>query len=112
MVEVNGLVFDTSLGVLFALREAGGHKTLQETYAELSHSDMDSVVKVMRISHEKGQHEKLSEEEFLEKLGRHNIGLVKLTHLYAEVSHKLMFSGMSEEEIAEAKKLAMERSRG
>lgn len=106
MVEVNGLKFSTSIAVLFALREAGGHKTLQETYTRLSRSDMDGMVEVVRISYEKGAGKKLTIEEFLEELGNYGIGYVKLSKVYAQIVEKLMCDGMTPEEIDEVKKQA------
>ena len=111
MVEVNNIKFSTSIAVLFALREIGGHKTLQETYASLSKSDIDSVLELMRVCYEKGENKKVTPEEFLDLLGEKDIGFVRLSRLHAEVVEKLLCSGMPEEEIASLKKQAIEQVR-
>lgn len=109
MVEINGLKFSTSIAVLFALREAEGHTTLQETYASLTHSDIDRMIEVMRICYEKGENKKLTAEEFLNELGNYGIGYVKMSKIYAQIIEKIMCDGLSQEEIDAAKKLAKEK---
>ena len=113
MVEVNGLRFSTSIGVMFALREREGHTTLQETYASLAKTDMDSVVTITRICCEKGEDKKFeSDEAFFETLAEHGVGLVKLSQTYSRLIEALMCSGMSPEEIASAKKQAGKAQEG
>lgn len=109
MVEVNGLKFATSIGVVYALKEARGHETLQQTYGSLENTSMDAILEVLRASCEKGQKKSMSEDEFLCLIEEHSLGYVKLSSIYSQVVEGLMYDGMSEKEIAEAKKLAQER---
>ena len=107
MVEIKGLRFDTSIGVLFALKEARGHTTLQETCAAIGRSNIDNMLEVLCISHAKAEKQALTQDEFLEKLGAHGIGFLKVSSIFSEVTQKLLFDGMSTEEVENAKKLAM-----
>ena len=109
MVEVNGLKFETSIGVLFALKEARGHKTLQETCAAAANSNIDNVLDVLHKCYEKGQESSCSLEDFLSATEKAGLGLVKLTSVFSDVLEKMMYSGLSETEVEDAKKLAMER---
>ena len=111
MGEIQGLKFSTSIGVLFALREAGGHKTLQETYAQLSRSDMDSVLEVLRVSYNTEAGTSLTMSEFIDAVGQAGIGFVRLSRLYSEVVERLMCDGLSSEEVASVKKLVEEKAK-
>ena len=109
MVEVNGLKFETSIGVLFALKEVRGHKTLQETYRSVAASDIDNILEVLRVCCEKGENKRLSQDDFLCTIKEHNLGFIKLTGVFGQVIEKMLYSGMTEAEIAESKKQLMAR---
>ena len=108
MVEISGLKFKTSIGVLFALKEARGHKTLQETYAGIAKSDMENILDVMRVCYEQGENKRCSLEEFVQVLEDHELGFVKLTRVFSSIIEKLMYNGLSDAEVEEAKKQAAE----
>ena len=107
MVEINGLKFETSIGVLFALKEVRGHKTLQETYKSLATTDIDSILDILRISCEKGEKQSFTLDEFIQRASECQIGYIKLTRIFAQVVEKLMYDGLSDSEVEETKKLAM-----
>lgn len=109
MVEVNGLKFETSIGVLFALKEMRGHKTLQETYASVSNSGIDNVIEVMHVCYKKGMNSTCTFEEFIDIIAKHDLGFIKLTRLYTEVLERLMYDGLTKEEIDASKKQIEER---
>lgn len=104
MVEVNGLVFDTSIGALFALKEARGHTTLQETYASVASTSMDNMLDVLRVCLGKGESKNYSLEEFADTLGKHKISLIKVSMIFNDVLTQMLFDGMEPEEIEDAKK--------
>lgn len=111
MVEINDLKLDTSIGTLYALRNARGHKTLQETYHYLTHADMDVMMDVLRIAHNKATNKEYSYDEFIDLLSQKSIGFIRITKLFAEFVEHFMYSGLSPEEIADAKKLAETQSK-
>lgn len=105
MVEVNGLKFETSIGVLFALKEKRGHRTLQETYSSVGNTSMDNMLDVLCVCHSRAvQDSSCTMEDFVERLGKYGIGLIKVSSVFTQVLEKLLYDGMSEEEIAESKK--------
>ena len=107
MVEVNGLKFATSIGVLFALKESRGHTTLQETYKSMSTSDFDNVLDVLRVCCEQGENKHFTLSEFLALLGKHEIGFVKTTHIFKDILERVMYDGLSSEERESTKKFLM-----
>lgn len=107
MVEIKGIKFDTSIGVLFALKEKRGHKVLQETYNSISKTDMDNMLDVLCVCYGKGNNCSASLEEFVAALSEHGIGFIKITQIFMQVLEKILYDGMSEEEIAESKKQIM-----
>lgn len=112
MVKVNGIEFSTTIGVLFALKEARGLKTLQETYKIFDRADMDTIMEVLTISYNK-QHKDASvtEEQFIELLEEKEIGFLKITDVFGEVVEALVFGGMSPEEVDSKKKLLMSQQK-
>ena len=104
MVEVNGLKFATSIGVLYALKEKRGHATLQETYKSVARTDMDNIMEVMCVCLEKGENKHITQDQFVRIIEEVGFGFLRLTKVFAEIIERLLYDGMSPEEIAESKK--------
>lgn len=99
MKTFNTLNFDTSIRVLFKIKELKGHKTLNETYAYVGNKeDVDAMINVARISYNIANHTQLSEEQFQEVLAEKGIGLIKMIKIFGEVIEAIMFDGTTEEE--------------
>ena len=109
MVEANGLKFNTSLGVLYALKEARKHTTFQETCASLGKGDIDNMLEVLRVSCSKEEKKDFTPEQFMEELSAHGIGFLKVSSIFREVTEALLYGGMSPEEVDASKKFVMER---
>lgn len=106
MIQIKGIQFCDSIGVIYSLKELKGHNTLQETYKELEKSDLDTALMVLRISYNKLHKENsLNEEQFIEFLEEHQIGFVLITQVYKQLVEALLFSGMTPEEIENTKKI-------
>jgi|LSQX01.1.fsa_nt_gb hypothetical protein len=101
MKTINNINFDTTIRVLFKIKEKKGHKTLQETYKYLSNPEIeiDNVLDVILISYNIANKDKpLSEEELQELFAENKIGFAKLSLIYKEIIEDVMFDGMTEEE--------------
>lgn len=99
MKTFNTLNFDTSIRVLFKVKELKGHKTLNETYAYVGNKeDVDAMINVAHISYNIANHTQLSEEQFQEVLAEKSIGLIKMIKIFGEVVEAIMFDGTTEEE--------------
>lgn len=105
MVTVNGLNYATSIGVLFALKEAHGYKTLQETYKLFNNADIDVVVEILNISYNKANDTKMSVDDFVNFLGAKGIGFIAITDIFQEVVEGIMFDGLTPEQKALKKKM-------
>lgn len=101
MKTINNINFDTTIRVLFKIKEKKGHKTLQETYKYLGNPEMeiDNILDVILISYNIANKDKpLSEDELQELFASNNIGFGKISLIYKEVIEAIMFDGMTEEE--------------
>lgn len=101
MKTINKINFDTTIRVLFKIKEKKGHKTLQETYKFLSDPNMeiDNILDVILISYNIANKDKpLSEEELQEMFAENKIGFAKISLIYKEIIEDVMFDGMTEEE--------------
>lgn len=99
MKEFNGLKFDTSIRVLYKVKELKGHKTLNETYAYVGNQeDVDAMLTVARVSYNIANNTNLTEDEFQVLLSDNKIGLIKSIQIFGEVVESLMFDGTSEED--------------
>ena len=105
MVEIKNIHFATSIAVLFALKEARGHKTLQETYADIGRmTSFEDMLEFLRISYEKGENKKVDSEEFIELIAVSGIGFLKVTTIFNQVIEGILYGGMSQEEVESSKK--------
>lgn len=104
MVEFDSLKFDDTLNLLYGIKCARGHKTLNETYESLQKTDIDSILDVLRISYNLANSTSFSTEEFVLEMSKKNIGFVKLTNIFSQLIQSLMFSGLSKEEEEASKK--------
>ena len=110
MVEVKNMHFATSIAVLFALKEARGHTTLQETYSSIGKiTDFEGMLELLRICYEKGEGKKVSFEEFIDILAQSGVGFVKVTTIFNQVVEGILYSGMSNDEVENAKKLVQSK---
>lgn len=108
MVIINELNFSDSLGVMYALKESKGLKSIQETYKMLEETDMDLMIEVLRISYNRAhKNNEVDNEHFVDILSENNIGFMKIYDAFSKVTEALLFSGMSPEEITERKNLLM-----
>lgn len=108
MLNVKGLSFSNSLGVLFALRENHGHKTLQETYRMLETTDLDIIYEVLLAAYNDAHlSAPVNEKEFVTVLADHQIGFIRMTEIFQELVEKLMFDGLAPEEVEAKKKFLM-----
>lgn len=113
MKEINGLKFDVTLRVLYKVKEAQGHKTLNETYKYLGeiNENLDLVIDVMLISYNIANKTSLTEDEFHEILSEKHIGFLKLGVIYGELLDTLLMDGLTDEErkniMTQAEKLNM-----
>lgn len=110
MVQVNEMQFATSIGVLFALKESYGCKTLQETYKIFEASDMDTLLEILKVSYNKQNGTSLTVDEFIEEAGKHHVGFMRLAEIFQEVVEKIMFDGMTPEQVAERKKFLAQKT--
>ena len=111
MVQIKNMKFSTSIGVLFALKEQKGVKTLQETYKIFEQPDMDVMLDLLKASYMKqNKIETMTIDEFVEKLEEEQIGFIKIASVFQEVIEGVMYSGLSEEEIETKKKLVIPKS--
>ena len=110
MVKINNIEFDTSIGVLFALKEAHGFKTLQETYELFQRGDMDIIIEVLQAAHNRTRRTSpLSTEEFLNVIADNGVGFLMLADIFQEVVEKLMYDGLSDEQVKTKKKFLAEK---
>ena len=99
MKTFNNLNFDTSLRVLYKVKEKKGHKTLNETYAYVGNKeDFDAMLDTALVSYNIANKTELTEDEFQEKLSESGIGLIKIVQIFGEVIDAIMFDGTTEEE--------------
>ena len=101
MKTINNINFDTTIRVLFKIKEKKGHKTLQETYKYLSDPNMeiDNVLDVVLISYNIANKDKtLTEEELQDLFAEHKIGFAKISLIFKEIIEDVMFDGTTEEE--------------
>lgn len=99
MKTINNLNFDTSIRVLFKVKEAKGHKTLNETYAYVGNKeDIDAMITVALISYNLANNTQLNEDQFQEILAKEGIGLIKMITIFGEVIEAIMFDGTTDEE--------------
>ena len=106
MVQVKEMQFATTIGVLFALKEAKGYKTLEETYKLFEKADMDVMIEIVKISYMKqNKLTSLTVDQFVDILETHDVGFIKVTDIFQQIIEALMYSGLSTEELAAKKKL-------
>lgn len=99
MKTINNMKFDTSIRVLFTIKEKKGHKTLQETYAYVGDKEnMDNMVDILLISYNLANDTNLTDKEFQKVLADNGVGIIKMISIFGEVVEDLMFDGTSEEE--------------
>lgn len=104
MVKVNDMEFATSIGVLFALKESYGYRTLQETYKVLETESMDTMFDILRISYNKQNKTNYSLDQFLEEMSARGVGFMVLTDIFQKVVEGVMFDGLTPEQVIEKKK--------
>ena len=110
MVEFNKMHFSTSIAVLFKIKTEKGHQTLQETYNFLMKTELDTQIEVLRVAYNIAEQANVNTDEFLALIAENGIGFILITQLFSELLEKLMYSGLSKEEI-EAKKELMRKSK-
>ena len=99
MKTFNNLNFDTSLRVLYKVKEKKGHKTLNETYAYVGNKqDVDAMLDVALISYNIANKTELTEDQFHEVLAEKGIGFIKIIQVFGEVIDAILFDGTTEEE--------------
>ena len=99
MKTINNLNFDTSLRVLYKVKEKKGHKTLNETYAYVGNKqDFDAMLDTALISYNLANDTNLNDDEFQKILGEQHIGLIKIVQIFGEVIDAIMFDGTTDEE--------------
>ncbi len=99
MKEINGLKFDVTLRVLYKIKEAKGHKTLNETYKYVGDQEnLDAIIDVMLVSYNIANKTDLNEDQFQELLAEKHIGFLKLGVVYGELLETLLMDGLTEEE--------------
>lgn len=108
MVTYGGLNFATDIGVLLDLRNLRGHKTVQETYKCLESSDLDAMLDTLRLAYNRAYKSSLDENEFATLLADNKFGLMRLTQVYELIVKEMMFNGLTDEEVAERKKVLMD----
>lgn len=111
METINNIKFDTSIRVLFKIKEAKGHKTLQETYKFLGNPEIeiDTILDVIKISYGiANKDDNVDDEKMQEVLAINGVGFGKIAMIYQKIIEKIMFDGLTEEErknmIAQAEK--------
>ena len=107
MVKVGNMEFASSIGVLYALKEANGCKTLQETYKLFESADMDAMIEILRVSYNKQNKVNLTTDQFINKLEEEGIGFLYVADIFQKVVEALMYDGLTPEQI-EAKKKFLE----
>lgn len=107
MVEIKDMKFDTSIAVLYKIRAAKGHTTVQETYSFLSKADIDTMLEVLRIAYNTAENKNVTFDEFLTIIAVNGFGFIFVTQLFSDWLEKLMFSGLSAEDIAAKKEQIM-----
>lgn len=99
MKTINNMKFDTSIRVLFEIKEQKGHKTLQETYTYVGDKDnLDNMPEILLISYNLANDTVLTPKEFQKVLAENNVGIIKMISIFGEVVEDLMFDGTTEEE--------------
>lgn len=101
MKTIMNINFDTTIRVLFKIKERKGHKSLQETYRYLSNPEMeiDNILDVILISYNIANKDKpLSDEELQDLFAENKIGFAKISFIYKEIIESVMFDGLSEDE--------------
>lgn len=104
MIELESLKFDDTLNLLYGIKCAKGHKTLNETYESLQQTSIDSILDVLCISYNLANKTSFSTEEFANEMSLKGVGFVKLTNIFTQLIQSLMFSGLSKEEEEASKK--------
>ena len=108
MVQVNEINYATSIGVLFALKEMHGFKTLQETYKLFENADIDVVIEVLTVAYNKQNGTNMSVNDFVNFLGEKGIGFLAMTDVFQTVVEAIMFDGLTPEQKALKKKMMVE----
>lgn len=101
MKTINNMNFDTTIRVLFKIKEKKGHKTLQETYKFLSdpNLEIDTILDIVLISYNIANKDKpLSENELQELFASNEIGFAKISLIFKEIIESILFDGTTEEE--------------
>ena len=99
MKTISNMKFDTSIRVLFEIKEKKGHRTLQETYNYLGQKDnMDQMMDVLLISYNLANDTTLDEKGLQKVFAENNVGIIKMISIFGEVVEQLMFDGTTEEE--------------
>ena len=111
MVQVKGLEFATSIGVLFALKELHGFKTLQETYKLLEDGELDTMIEILAVAYNKQNKAEMTAEQFVDHLGNKGIGFLAMADIFQEVVEALMYDGLTKEQKALKKKMLAEKGR-
>ena len=107
MLKIKNIEFNDTIAVLYQIKNSKGHKTLNETYKYLSSESLDTMLDVVLISYNLQHKDNPVDEEGLgQVLGENGIGMVKLGLIYTQIVEKLMFDGMSDQEIADLKNKA------
>ncbi len=104
MVEINNMQFASSIGVLYTLKEARGHKTLQETYSVFENADIDTIVEILRVAYNRQNNSSLNEEQFFSMLEKNKVGFIQLAEIFQQVVEQIMYDGLTPEEVDSKKK--------
>ena len=96
MKTISNMKFDTSIRVLFELKELKGHKTLQETYEFVG--DQGNMLDVLLMSYNLANNTTLGDKGLQEVFATNNVGIIKMISIYGEVVEDLMFDGTTPEE--------------
>lgn len=99
MKTINNMKFDTSIRVLYTLKEKKGHKTLQETYAYVGDKEnLDHMIDVTLTSYNLANGVELDDKKFQDVLAANDIGIIKMISIFGEIVEALLFDGTTDEE--------------
>lgn len=99
----------TTLRVVYALREISQAGNIQQAIGSISKLDLDGQLSLLYASYKAGggKADVVTTKEIFTDMVLDNLGLFAITNVINQLAEGLLYSGMSEEEIA-AKKAEME----
>lgn len=105
MLRVKDIEFSDTIKVLFRIKQARGHKTVQDTIKYLQTEDMDVMFDVILESYNAAHPgAELNDDQLGDLLAEKGIGIAKIAMMYSEIVEKLTLSGLTDEETENLKK--------